>query len=49
MLVASLQCQSVQIKNIQIMKTQEQAQCPNCWGYQTYDEQNTEQQICICK
>ncbi len=30
------------------MKTIEQTQCPNCWGYQTYDEQNPEQQICTC-
>lgn len=31
------------------MKTIESAQCPNCWGYQTYDEQNPEQQLCTCK
>ena len=29
------------------MKTIENAQCPNCWGYQTYNEQN--QQLCECK
>ena len=31
------------------MKTIENTQCPNCWGYQTYDEQNPEQQLCECK
>ena len=31
------------------MKTIENTQCPNCWGYQTYDEQNQEQQLCECK
>ncbi len=31
------------------MRAIEQTQCPNCWGYQTYDEQNPEQQICTCK
>lgn len=31
------------------MRTVEQTQCPNCWGYQTYGEQNQEQQICRCK
>lgn len=30
------------------MKTIENKQCPNCWGYQTYDEQNLEQQLCEC-
>ncbi len=28
---------------------QKETQCPNCWGYQTYDDQNTEQQVCTCK
>lgn len=28
------------------MKTTEQTHCPNCWGYQTYDEQQTNQAIC---
>ncbi|AUC21750.1 hypothetical protein BTO15_06355 [Polaribacter sejongensis] len=32
-----------------IMKTIENAQCPNCWGYQTYDEQHQAQQLCECK
>jgi len=32
-----------------IMRTIEETQCPNCWGYQTYDEQNQEQQLCECK
>lgn len=31
------------------MKTKENAQCPNCWGYQTYDEQNPNQQLCESK
>ena len=31
------------------MKTIENAQCPNCWGYQTYDEQNANQQLCEFK
>ena len=31
------------------MKIIEQTQCPNCWGYQTYDEQNQEQELCTCK
>ena len=31
------------------MKTTEQIQCPNCWGYQTYDEQSPEQEFCTCK
>ena len=30
------------------MKTTENYQCPNCWGYQTYDEQNLTEQICNC-
>ena len=30
------------------MKTTENKQCPNCWGYQTYDEQTAEQQLCEC-
>ena len=25
------------------MKTIENTHCPNCWGYQTYDEQNANQ------
>ena len=24
-------------------------QCPNCWGYQEYDEQYHERQLCECK
>lgn len=31
------------------MKATENNQCPNCWGFQEYDEQNPEQQICECK
>ena len=30
------------------MKTIAQTQCPNCWGYQTYDEQN-QQELCTLK
>ncbi len=30
------------------MKTKENYQCPNCWGYQTYDEQNPERELCSC-
>lgn len=31
------------------MKTIKNTQCPNCWGYQTYDEQKPEQQLCDCR
>jgi len=24
-------------------------QCPNCWGYQVYDEQFSDRDICTCK
>lgn len=24
-------------------------QCPNCWGYQEYDEQYPERKLCECK
>lgn len=24
-------------------------QCPNCWGFQEYDEKKPEQKICECK
>lgn len=24
-------------------------QCPNCWGYQEYDENYPERQLCECK
>jgi len=23
-------------------------QCPNCWGYQVYDEKHPERQVCNC-
>ena len=39
----------LRIKKSINMKTIENEQCPNCWGYQTYDEQNPEQQLCTCK
>ncbi len=28
------------------MKTIAQTNCPNCWGYQTYGEQNEDNQVC---
>jgi len=28
------------------MKTIDQTQCPNCWGYQTYENSNLEQGYC---
>ena len=31
-----------------MMKT-ENTQCPNCWGYQRYDEQQPDNKICDCK
>jgi hypothetical protein len=31
------------------MKTIEQTQCPNCWGYQVYDEEQPDQELCTCK
>ena len=31
------------------MKTTENKQCPNCWGYQEYDEDYSERQLCDCK
>jgi hypothetical protein len=49
LLVASLQCQTEVIKKSAKMKTIKNVQCPNCWGYQTYDEQNPNQQLCECK
>lgn len=27
------------------MKTIAETNCPNCWGYQTYDEQNEDNQV----
>jgi len=24
-------------------------QCPNCWGYQEYDEEYSERKLCECK
>ena len=30
------------------MKT-EINQCPNCWGYQEYDEQFPERELCNCE
>lgn len=31
------------------MKTTENNQCPNCWGYQEYNEQFPEREICNCE
>ena len=31
------------------MNTTENNQCPNCWGYQEYDENHSERQLCECK
>lgn len=28
------------------MKTAEEYQCPNCWGYQEYDKQFSERELC---
>ena len=30
------------------MNTTENKQCPNCWGFQEYDEINPENIICDC-
>ncbi len=31
------------------MNTTENNQCPNCWGYQSYDETQPDNKICECK
>ncbi|CAL2102331.1 hypothetical protein T190130A13A_20083 [Tenacibaculum sp. 190130A14a] len=31
------------------MKEQINIQCPNCWGYQEYDEQFSDRELCNCK
>ena len=31
------------------MKATENKQCPNCWGYQEYDETLPDNKICECK
>lgn len=28
------------------MKSIQQTECPNCWGYQTYEYQSEEKDIC---
>lgn len=28
--------------------TTENNQCPNCWGYQEFDEKHPEQKLCEC-
>ena len=28
------------------MKTIQNTDCPNCWGYQTYENNNLEQEFC---
>jgi hypothetical protein len=30
------------------METINDGQCPNCWGYQEYDEKYPERQLCQC-
>lgn len=30
------------------METVKKGQCPNCWGYQEYDENYPERQMCQC-
>lgn len=30
------------------MKATENYQCPNCWGYQVYDEKQSQQTLCEC-
>ena len=30
------------------MKAIENYQCPNCWGYQVYDEKQPELTLCEC-
>lgn len=31
------------------MNTKENYQCPNCWGYQEYDDKRPERKLCECK
>ena len=31
------------------MKTIQNIQCPNCWGYQEYDENYPDRNLCECK
>ncbi len=31
------------------MKTEQNIQCPNCWGFQEYDEKQPDNKICDCK
>lgn len=31
------------------MKTLEEYQCPNCWGYQEYNEQLPDREMCKCE
>ncbi len=30
------------------MESTTNTQCPNCWGYQVYDENHPEREICQC-
>ncbi|WP_397364374.1 hypothetical protein [Olleya sp. R77988] len=30
------------------MKTIQNNQCPNCWGFQEYDNKQTDNKICNC-
>lgn len=31
------------------MSSIQQEQCPNCWGYQEYDEAYPNRELCTCK
>lgn len=30
------------------MNTIQNTQCPNCWGYQEYDDNYPERELCTC-
>ena len=30
------------------METLKTNQCPNCWGYQEYDEKHPDRELCHC-
>lgn len=30
------------------MNTTQNTQCPNCWGYQEYDSDYPERELCTC-
>lgn len=31
------------------MQSENNKQCPNCWGYQEYDETQPDNKLCECK